>query len=196
VGANKVVLQGDGNFVACRSDGRPVWASNTDGSGANLLVVQHDGNLVLQAPGRAVWATNTPGGGRVTAAGERAARWAEARVGATDPGAENPDDPARWSEYCLAFAVQAWRLGAGVGMPSYPTAIAHYGGVQSQVRGGVPPRGAIVFYDAGDAYGHAGVSVGGGDVVSTKGWWWEDLPVRRHRFDGLGIRYLGWYLPA
>jgi hypothetical protein len=39
----------------------PTWASNTNGSGGNRLVVQNDGNLVIYSATRAVWAPNTAG---------------------------------------------------------------------------------------------------------------------------------------
>src|SRR5207247_1264122 len=32
------------------SDGRPLWDSGTEGSGANQLVYQNDGNLVMYGP--------------------------------------------------------------------------------------------------------------------------------------------------
>lgn len=52
-------VQWDGNFVEYGAGA--LWATNTAGSGANRLVMQSDGNLVLYAGTRAVWASNTAG---------------------------------------------------------------------------------------------------------------------------------------
>jgi len=63
------VVQTDGNFVLYAPGGRPLWASNTVGTGAHdWLVMQGDGNLVLYngvypAQGRAVWANGKNGSG-------------------------------------------------------------------------------------------------------------------------------------
>ena len=58
-----LVMQSDGNLVLY-SPSRAVWASNTNGTGANTLIMQSDGNLVLYSPSRgAVWASNTAGSG-------------------------------------------------------------------------------------------------------------------------------------
>lgn len=58
-----VVNQDDGNLVVYRSDGLPLWASNTDGNGASVLILQNDGNLVLyrQRDGVPIWASGTNG---------------------------------------------------------------------------------------------------------------------------------------
>lgn len=60
-GGDFLTLQGDNNLVVYRNDGSPVWASNTMGSGAQTLVVQDDGNMVLYSSTQAVWTTNTMG---------------------------------------------------------------------------------------------------------------------------------------
>jgi len=59
----ELVMQEDGNLVLYRrKDLHPLWASNTNGSGAQVAVMQGDGNFVLYAPGgRPVWASNTNG---------------------------------------------------------------------------------------------------------------------------------------
>ena len=55
----KLIMQPDGNLVLYGAHGA-VWASNTDGTGANRLNQQDDGNLVLYNPaGKALWASNT-----------------------------------------------------------------------------------------------------------------------------------------
>jgi|GEM_PF-5126972 len=62
-GAYRLVLQADSNLVLY-SGSRPLWASNTVGTGASQLVLQGaDGNLVLYANSTAVWASDTVGTG-------------------------------------------------------------------------------------------------------------------------------------
>jgi hypothetical protein len=55
------LMQADGNLVLGRtSDGRPLWASGTEGKGAVRAIMQSDGNFVLYTGSKApVWATNT-----------------------------------------------------------------------------------------------------------------------------------------
>jgi hypothetical protein len=56
----------DSNLVLYTDNRRPLWASNTSGSGADRLDMQTDGNLVMYQGSRAVWSSNTwranPGG--------------------------------------------------------------------------------------------------------------------------------------
>lgn len=65
------VYQGDGNLVLYRNiDGRPLWASGTDGRPVGVCIMQGDGNLVIYGPGgEYVWDTSThdnPGSRLVT----------------------------------------------------------------------------------------------------------------------------------
>lgn len=58
------IMQGDGNLVLLRSDGKVLWASGTHRHPGAWVVAQTDGNLVIYPPGpavsgRALWATNT-----------------------------------------------------------------------------------------------------------------------------------------
>ncbi len=57
------VLQADSNLVLYDNTGKPLHAWGGQGTGANHLVVQNDGNLVLykDVPLKAIWATNTQG---------------------------------------------------------------------------------------------------------------------------------------
>ena len=61
-GQYQAILQSDGNFVVYRMTNgyTPMWSAGTAGKGANALVVQGDGNVVLYRPGGiAVWSTKT-----------------------------------------------------------------------------------------------------------------------------------------
>jgi hypothetical protein len=59
----QVVMQNDGNLVLYRNrDGRPLWASGTNGVAVDFCIMQNDGNLVLYGfDRRAVWASGTNG---------------------------------------------------------------------------------------------------------------------------------------
>jgi lysozyme family protein len=58
----KFVFQTDGNLVLYTPQGKPIWATGTNGTNADRLSVQTDGNVVLYAGrGNPVWATNTAG---------------------------------------------------------------------------------------------------------------------------------------
>lgn len=133
-----------------------------------------------------------------TSRAERAAAWAEGQIGDSNPGSvENPNDPSRWSGYCETFAEVAWATTPGVARTrtfTYSSAQAHANAVASRLRQGVPPRGAIVLYSNSSGYGHAAISVGNGQVVSTNGWWWEDKPNFRTSYTSFS-GYRGWYMP-
>ncbi len=195
----RVLMQGDGTLVVYDNTNRARWSSNTAGRAGARLVVQDDGNTVMYTGSVAIWSTRTGVGSAAAAStsADRAARWAEARIGNSNPGADNPNDPTRWSGWCLGFAAQAWRLGSGVSIPSYYSAQTAFNTLSGQGRigQGTPPRGAIVFYSYGSD-GHAGVSIGNGQVVSTQGVSSQDLPVRQHGYNSIGLTYLGYWLPA
>jgi len=63
--ATKLIMQKDGNLVLYgyqRGYEKALWASATNGSGANVAVFQCDGNLVVYNGTKAVWAASrTPG---------------------------------------------------------------------------------------------------------------------------------------
>ena len=60
-----LIMQGDGNFVLYevhKGKHIPVWASGTDGSGAEKAVMRDNGNLVVyKANGQEVWQSGTAG---------------------------------------------------------------------------------------------------------------------------------------
>lgn len=56
---HRAFFQNDGNLVIYDQWNNPAWASNTHGSG-NQIVLQRDGNLVIYGKdGHAIWASNT-----------------------------------------------------------------------------------------------------------------------------------------
>jgi hypothetical protein len=57
----KFIFQNDGNLVLYNPQGKPIWATGTDGTGADRFSVQADGNVVLYDRGKPVWATVTYG---------------------------------------------------------------------------------------------------------------------------------------
>jgi hypothetical protein len=62
-GRFEALMQTDGNFVLYMG-ATPLWASGTNGSGANHAVMQSDGNLVVFDAGGAVkWSSGTSGSG-------------------------------------------------------------------------------------------------------------------------------------
>ncbi|ORX00530.1 LysM peptidoglycan-binding domain-containing protein [Mycolicibacillus trivialis] len=59
-GAYQLTLQDDGNLVLTEN-GKPVWASGTNGKDVVRAEVQKDGNFVLYTPKEPVWHTDTKG---------------------------------------------------------------------------------------------------------------------------------------
>lgn len=163
-------------------NGNSVWLRLTGGQWVSDYFTTSDG-----------WGTRYPNGvpdcNGTTTAAENAAHWAEARVGQVWTS-ENPN-AGWWSGWCEAFVEgsyrRAWR---------YASAIAHFNAANSagRIRGGVPPRGAVVFWNTG-ASGHTGVSVGNGLIVSTQGYdTTQRLPVHSVSYTYYP-HFLGWYLP-
>jgi len=64
-GVYTAIMQGDGNFVIYKQGGGPIWASNTSGSGA-LVILQGDHNLVVYQGSSPKWASDTGGKGSGT----------------------------------------------------------------------------------------------------------------------------------
>ena len=57
-----LIMQADGNLVLYNSAAKWLWATKTEGTGAQYVVMQGDGNLVLYTgAGKAVWSSATNG---------------------------------------------------------------------------------------------------------------------------------------
>lgn len=98
-----------------------------------------------------------------------------------------------WSGYCEAFVA----LVAYGGHGRYGTALADYYAHRShgQIHNGVPPRGAIVYWNPADnRVGHVGISLGNGMEISTYGFSPQDLPIQIHKYNYFH-NYLGWAMP-
>jgi hypothetical protein len=59
--SNVLTMQSDGNLVEYSATGRALWASNTAGYYGAQLYMQDDCNVVLYHDGRPIWATHTDG---------------------------------------------------------------------------------------------------------------------------------------
>ena len=114
---------------------------------------------------------------------ELAARRAEARVGQVYTS-ENRNRNY-WSGWCETFAEVAWSNAF-----RYGSADANFAAHAGRIQGGVPPRGALVFYTPN----HIGVSVGGGQVVATQGYDNQRLPIVRVGYTYFS-GYRGWSMP-
>ncbi len=133
---------------------------------------------------------------------QRAANWAIAEKNSANPSWSDEFGRA-WSGYCQGFVEVAFGTRG-----QFASAYTHYQWQLSQGRirtNTSAPVGAVVFYDsvvynsAGQLvnYGHIGVSIGSGQVVSTQGYNGQSLPVWQHGITGLSNRYLGWaYAPS
>lgn len=165
---------GGPNGVGCTTSNEFAWAGGVRQNFSNGFLYWQSGMS------RAVAARNG------TPAGYALARLGQVSTSETSNG--------RWSGWCLRFSY----LANGRQWSTTDRAIWEW---NEAVRRGVaragdrnPPVGAIVYYSWAD-YGHAGIHVGDGWVVSTQGQLGEAKPVRIHRFDGIGLPYLGWAPP-
>lgn len=118
---------------------------------------------------------------------------------ANDPprNPQNPDGVGQgWAYWCLGMVRSAYQSAGNaeaaerLRAPDAATAYQHYadaGRVQTE---GVPPRGAVVFFEWGTE-GHIGISQGGGTYVGTT----EDGNTGVFPYTQGGSKYLGWAMP-
>jgi exopolysaccharide biosynthesis protein len=188
-----LVMQADGNLVVYSAASRPLWHSGTYGTDGRRLTLRDDGNLVVYNAGTTARWSRVTGIIRPTPptppAAEQAARWAEARL--EQVWTRENRNAGWWSGWCEAFVE-----GAYGNRFWHRSAMQHYVARRNagQIRGGVPPRGALVFWTAGGNDGHVAISVGNGQVVGTQGWSYQRLPVFRTSYTYFS-GYLGWAMP-
>jgi hypothetical protein len=100
-----------------------------------------------------------------------------------------------WSGYCESFVALVAYGGHGL----FRTAYADYLSRRRAglIHQGVPPRGAIVYWNPDhDSLGHVGISLGGGREISTYGYSGQDEPIQVHVMSKYYFRnYLGWAMP-
>lgn len=109
-----------------------------------------------------------------------------------------PGPVGQWSGDCAKFARIAWW-----GRPSVHTghAVEQYKKYKAdgKIKGGLPPRGALVFWPTATSYGHVAVSLGGGYVATTQGLDEVTKPVVVRKVasvtSSLGVPTAGWALP-
>jgi hypothetical protein len=98
-----------------------------------------------------------------------------------------------WSGFCEAFV--GWVTAGPHGRP-YGSALQDYYGHRGHIHTGVPPRNTVVYWNppgSGGA-GHIGISIGGGQVVSTVGFVGQHLAIAKNNYRTFG-NYLGWANP-
>lgn len=139
----------------------------------------------------------------------QAASWASSHVGTSfATGADHqllkrygrdsgwaPGPYGEWSGDCMRFAAAAW-LSTGV-VPLRGSTAKLVGDAYARsgrLKSGLPPLGTIVFYSWGRP-GHAGISLGNGQVVSTRGVDGNRAKVRTHNYRLSGMTYRGWADP-
>jgi hypothetical protein len=98
-----------------------------------------------------------------------------------------------WSGYCEAFV--GWVTAGPKGRP-YASAYRDYLGHRGRIHGGVPPRDTIVYWNPPESRGagHIGISIGGGQVVSTYGSLGDRYGIAKNGYRTFR-NYLGWAYP-
>ena len=183
-GGTSVNMQGDGNLVIYTSAAKPVWASNTAGTGSgNHLVMQDDGNLVIYTSGgKPVWATNTVQTSP-SSSGQRAVAWEQAHASSQN-----------WNNLCETAVEHAYGV-YGVGNGGFYTAMDNYKAQRAAGRIHTDrnaPTGALVFFSGNSSSGHVGLAAGDGkNYYTTDGGTIHLAPLSE------GGTYYGWsYAPS
>ncbi len=98
-----------------------------------------------------------------------------------------------WSGYCESFVALVAYGGHGLFRSAYADYLSRKRA--GLVHQGVPPRGAIVYWNPEDnSVGHVGISLGGGREISTYGFAGQDDPIQVHVMPYFR-NYLGWAMP-
>lgn len=204
---SKVVNNGAPITIACQLTGSKLgfstytdnrtWDLLTDGTFIHDVVTDtpaDQAKVAVLGGGYVKYSSTIPrcGGSGTPAPSTRetkAAAWAQSQLGVSSTPL-TPD--GMWSGWCELFAEIAYGTRG-----QYASAITDYNTQKSAGRIHTdtnPPAGALVFYNL-SSYGHVGISIGSGQVISTKGLN-SGEPVRQHGVTELSS-YLGWsYAPS
>ena len=106
-----------------------------------------------------------------------------------------PGPNGEWAGDCPKLPAIGW-LAAGVTIPR-KNAIKNYATWKGQgkIQSGVPPRGAVVFYDIAKPLGHTAISLGNGYIVTTQGLDWSNKANTVMLYTGYS-NYLGYVMPG
>lgn len=202
----RVVNNGAAITIACQLPGSKLgfstyadnrtWNLLTDGTFIHDAVTDtpaNQGKVTLTGGGYVKYSSNIPRCGGNTPAPstreDKAVSWAKSQVGISTT---DLTEDHMWSGWCELFTEIAYGTRG-----KYLRAIDDYNAQKSAGRIHTdtnPPAGALVFYNL-SAYGHVGISIGSGRVISTQGMD-TPLPVREHGVTEL-TSYLGWaYAPS
>jgi hypothetical protein len=100
-----------------------------------------------------------------------------------------------WSGFCEAFVGLVTKGPRGRG---YASAMADYRDhlKHGLIHQGVPPRGAVVYWNptSSRGAGHVGISLGNGREISTYGFVGQNRPIQIHSYTHFP-KYLGWARP-
>ncbi|HXA54152.1 MAG TPA: hypothetical protein VNV37_04680 [Solirubrobacteraceae bacterium] len=98
-----------------------------------------------------------------------------------------------WSGYCESFVALVAYGGRGLFRSAYADYLSRRRA--GLIHQGVPPRGAIVYWNPEhNSLGHVGISLGGGREISTYGFTGQDAPIQVHVMPCFRD-YLGWAMP-
>jgi len=98
-----------------------------------------------------------------------------------------------WSGYCESLVALVAYGGHGLFRSAYSDYLSRRRA--GLIHQGVPPRGAIVYWNPEhNSLGHVGISLGGGRELSTYGFTGQDYPIQVHVMPYFRD-YLGWAMP-
>jgi hypothetical protein len=182
-GSAGTVRTGDGTALTVRAaPGAGYYGYAGVGDGAAVdIACQVGGDTVGGTQGQSALWDQLAGGGFVsdayvyTGSAGQVAPTCSYSAAPPRPNPRGMDDAINWEfqhlgatdyeGWCLAFQGQAF----GWSYTGFESAYAEYQWLSAngQVNGGVPPRGALVWYSGAGGYGHVTVSLGGGNVIGT-----------------------------
>jgi cell wall-associated NlpC family hydrolase len=230
-GDRAMCIDADSNHYPANGDNIQLWACNTHpeqewvltsagqlkNASTSMCIDADSNHYPANGDNIQLWACNTHpeqewahgSGASETKAEAAAVQWARSMIGS----ASGTSGGQYWYG-CLAFAINAYALGAGypirnditvaVGTNTYPSQVWGNFRTGSTGHDNSPPPGALVFWDStgGTTDSHVAISVGGGEVVSTN----VDQP-SVPGYDGIHLEtmaqfssnswniYKGWWLP-